>query len=118
MVGRAARLLPVAMATVVHPSLMCARAAIPPVVRAPHVRHLRARDDERIVNSEGASVSTGSSLRVLGTSAGFLQGYAGTMQASSRRIPRRSCAPATRKRFAKQTLCDGASKGVCGLGRF
>ncbi len=42
-----------------------------------------ARDDERIVNSEGASVSTGSSLRVLGTSAGFLQGYAGTMHSRS-----------------------------------
>ncbi|MBA4720506.1 MAG: metalloprotease PmbA [Alcanivorax sp.] len=37
-----------------------------------------ARDDARIVNSEGASLSTGASLYVLGTSAGFLQGFAGT----------------------------------------
>jgi PmbA protein len=42
-----------------------------------------ARDDARIVNSEGASVSTGTSLRVLGTSAGFLHGYAGSFHSRS-----------------------------------
>ncbi|MBF6857765.1 metalloprotease PmbA, partial [Acinetobacter baumannii] len=34
-----------------------------------------ARADARIVNSEGASVSTGTALRVLGTTRGFLHGY-------------------------------------------
>lgn len=37
-----------------------------------------ARADARIVNSEGASVSTGTALRVLGTTRGFLHGYTGT----------------------------------------
>ena len=37
-----------------------------------------ARDDARIVNSEGASVNSGASLRVYATSEGFLHGYRGT----------------------------------------
>lgn len=37
-----------------------------------------ARADKRIVNSEGASVNSGASLRVFATSEGFLHGYRGT----------------------------------------
>ena len=37
-----------------------------------------ARDDSRIVNSEGASINSGASLRVFATSEGFLHGYRGT----------------------------------------
>lgn len=37
-----------------------------------------ARNDKRIVNSEGASVNSGASLRVFATSEGFLHGYRGT----------------------------------------
>ena len=62
-----------------HPWALSTEQAIDDALRCEAV----ARDDERIVNSEGASVSTGSSLRVLGTSAGFLQGYAGTMHSRS-----------------------------------
>lgn len=62
-----------------HPWALSTEQAIDDALRCEAV----ARDDDRIVNSEGASVSTGSSLRVLGTSAGFLQGYAGTMHSRS-----------------------------------
>ncbi|MEQ8259743.1 MAG: metalloprotease PmbA [Alcanivorax sp.] len=62
-----------------HPWALSTEQAIDDALRCEAV----ARDDERIVNSEGASVSTGSSLRVLGTSAGFLQGYAGTIHSRS-----------------------------------
>lgn len=34
------------------------------------------RDDARIINSEGATVSSGSHVRVFGTSQGFVEGYA------------------------------------------
>lgn len=62
-----------------HPWALSTEQAIDDALRCEAV----ARDDQRIVNSEGASVSTGSSLRVLGTSAGFLQGYAGTFHSRS-----------------------------------
>jgi len=62
-----------------HPWALSTEQAIDDALRCEAV----ARDDDRIVNSEGASVSTGSSLRVLGTSAGFLQGYAGTIHSRS-----------------------------------
>lgn len=62
-----------------HPWTLSTEQAIDDALRCEAV----ARDDQRIVNSEGASVSTGSSLRVLGTSAGFLQGYAGTFHSRS-----------------------------------
>ncbi|MDX1802897.1 MAG: metalloprotease PmbA, partial [Alcanivorax sp.] len=42
-----------------------------------------ARDDGRIVNSEGAAVSTSASQRVYATSNGFLQGYRGTHHSRS-----------------------------------
>lgn len=62
-----------------HPWALSTEQAIDDALRCEAV----ARDDDRIVNSEGASVTTGSSLRVLGTSAGFLQGYAGTFHSRS-----------------------------------
>lgn len=57
-----------------HPWDLSTERAIEQALRCEAV----ARDDKRIVNSEGASVTTGTALRVLGTSAGFLNGYAGT----------------------------------------
>ncbi|ASK34926.1 metalloprotease PmbA [Alcanivorax sp. N3-2A] len=57
-----------------HPWEISTEQAIAEALRSESV----ARDDPRIVNSEGASVTTGTSLRVLGTSNGFLQGYAGS----------------------------------------
>ncbi len=57
-----------------HPWALDTEQAIQEALRC----EAEARADARIVNSEGASVSTGSSLRVLGTSNGFLHGYTGT----------------------------------------
>ncbi|KZY28218.1 metalloprotease PmbA [Alcanivorax sp. HI0083] len=57
-----------------HPWAMDTQSAIEQALRCETV----ARDDARIVNSEGASVNSGSSLRVYATSEGFLHGYRGT----------------------------------------
>ena len=57
-----------------HPWALTTEQAIEEALRCESV----ARDDPRIVNSEGASVSTGTSVQVLGNSAGFLQGQVGT----------------------------------------
>lgn len=62
-----------------HPWALTTEQAIEEALRCENV----ARDDARIVNSEGASVSTGVSVQVLGTSAGFLQGHAGTFHSRS-----------------------------------
>lgn len=62
-----------------HPWEITTEQAIAEALRSEGV----AREDARIVNSEGASVTTGTSLRVLGTSAGFLHGYAGTFHSRS-----------------------------------
>lgn len=57
-----------------HPWAMSTESAIEDALRCEAV----ARDDARIVNSEGASVSSGASLRVFATSEGFIHGYQGT----------------------------------------
>ena len=57
-----------------HPWAMDTQSAIEQALRCETV----ARDDARIVNSEGASVNSGASLRVYATSEGFLHGYRGT----------------------------------------
>jgi PmbA protein len=57
-----------------HPWAMDTQSAIEDALHCEAV----ARDDARIVNSEGASVNSGASLRVYATSEGFLHGYRGT----------------------------------------
>lgn len=57
-----------------HPWALDTQGAIAEALRCETV----ARDDARIVNSEGASISSGASLRVFATSEGFLHGYRGT----------------------------------------
>ena len=57
-----------------HPWQMDTQTAIEEALRCEKV----ARADSRIVNSEGASISSGASLRVFATSEGFLHGYQGT----------------------------------------
>ena len=57
-----------------HPWAMDTQAAIDEALRCETV----ARNDARIVNSEGASINSGASLRVFATSEGFLHGYRGT----------------------------------------
>lgn len=57
-----------------HPWALDTQAAIDEALRCETV----ARDDARIVNSEGASINSGASLRVFATSEGFLHGYRGT----------------------------------------
>lgn len=57
-----------------HPWALTTEQAIEEALRCEAI----ARDDRRIVNSEGASISTGHALRVFGTSNGFLHAYAGS----------------------------------------